>query len=126
MPAASAFFDPSFFLSARKTTFFSAFVDPATTTSRVVARRHAFLPGTSHVTVGFFTTAIFAPRKFVFGRTFAPIVLTFFASWLSDALTTTLFFFFAAVIFGAFDGSAKSTSPVVGSYADAPTRTFEL
>src|SRR5213075_3279726 len=35
-PAESAFFDPSFFASARNTTFFSTFVEPATTTSRVV------------------------------------------------------------------------------------------
>src|SRR5262249_51523851 len=80
-PLTSAFSEPSFFASAAKTTFFRFLFEPAMTTSRVVVRRHSFLPGRSHVTVGLPTTATFVERNVVFGMTFAPIVLTFFVSW---------------------------------------------
>ena len=63
-----------------KVTDFTFFVELATTSSRTVLRRHAPDPGKSHVTAGRLTTVIFTGLKFVFGRTFTPIVLTFFAS----------------------------------------------
>ena len=71
-PADSGFFARIFFLPSWKSTDVSFFVEPATTARRVVARRHAFRLGTSHVTVGLLTTATLTGLKFVFGRHVRP------------------------------------------------------
>ena len=71
-------------------------------------------------------TETFACLNVVLGSTLAPIVLTFFVSWLSETITIVFLFFFAALIVGAFDGIRKRTRPVVGSYADAPRLMLPL
>ena len=87
-------------------------------------RRHAFVRRQSQSTVGLVTTLIFTFWKRVFGMMLPPVVLTFFVSWKSEATNVACFFAYAAVIAGACGRDRKSTTPVAGSYAAAPSRTL--
>src|SRR5712692_8163046 len=74
------FAEPITCLPSANVTDFTFFVELATTSSRTALRRHVPDSGASQVTAGCVTTTIFAGLKFVFGRMFVPIVLTFFVS----------------------------------------------
>ena len=60
--------------------------------------------------------------NWVLGMMFDPVVFTFFASWKSEASNTVGVR--AETSVGACTGSGKSASPLIGSYAAAPTSTF--
>ena len=77
------------------------------------------MSGTTHVSAGPVTTSSFTPLKVVFGRTFVPIVLTFFVSWKSDAERVAARL--PALNAGAFAGIGKRATPLAGSYAAAPS-----
>src|SRR5215211_1648808 len=99
----------------------SVLVELATTSKRSVARAHSFGCGKTQVRVGRATTFTLTFWKRVFGMMSLPIVLTFFASWKSEAATVASIGFTAAVSAGAAVGSPKTATPLTRSYADAPT-----